>query len=80
MKKKKAPSLKAKRLKLGINQTRFWARVGVTQSGGSRHESGTNPITKPVALMIDLVYGDTPLATLAALRGVTKEQLIEGGL
>jgi transcriptional regulator with XRE-family HTH domain len=31
---------RALRLKLGINQLDFWARLGVTQSGGSRYETG----------------------------------------
>ena len=28
------------RRKLGLNQQQFWSRIGVTQSGGSRYESG----------------------------------------
>ena len=38
---------------LGENQTAFWSRFGVTQSGGSRYESGRN-IPKPVRLLIAL--------------------------
>ena len=34
----------------------FWKRVGVTQSGGSRYESGRN-IPRPVQLLLTLVYG-----------------------
>ena len=30
------------RKKEGLNQKDFWARYGVTQSGGSRYESGRN--------------------------------------
>ena len=30
------------RKKLGLNQMDFWSRIGVTQSGGSRYESGRN--------------------------------------
>ena len=30
------------RRKLGLNQQQFWSRIGVTQSGGSRYESGRN--------------------------------------
>lgn len=33
------------------NQSEFWKRFGVTQSGGSRYESG-RPIPKPTALLI----------------------------
>ena len=32
--------IKAYRLSRGENQTQFWTRFGVTQSGGSRYESG----------------------------------------
>lgn len=32
--------LRAYRESLGENQTTFWNRFGVTQSGGSRYESG----------------------------------------
>jgi transcriptional regulator with XRE-family HTH domain len=28
------------RHKLGLNQSAFWSELGVTQSGGSRYESG----------------------------------------
>ena len=35
------------RKKLGLNQMDFWSRIGVTQSGGSRYESGRN-MPKPV--------------------------------
>ena len=35
------------RKKLGLNQQEFWSQIGVTQSGGSRYESGRN-MPKPV--------------------------------
>lgn len=44
------------RTDLGMNQTEFWARVGVTQSGGSRYESGRRP-GKPVQMLLALAYG-----------------------
>jgi predicted transcriptional regulator len=28
------------RRKLGMNQSEFWSKLGITQSGGSRYESG----------------------------------------
>jgi hypothetical protein len=34
--------IKAFRQKHGMNQSQFWGRVGVTQSGGSRYESERN--------------------------------------
>jgi transcriptional regulator with XRE-family HTH domain len=43
------------RKKLGLNQQEFWTRIGVTQSGGSRYESGRN-MPKPVKELLRLVY------------------------
>ena len=39
------------RTKENLNQTAFWTRYGVTQSGGSRYESGRN-IPKPLAILL----------------------------
>ena len=39
------------RKKEGINQKDFWTRYGVTQSGGSRYESGRN-IPKPLMILL----------------------------
>lgn len=39
----------------GLNQTDFWSKVGVTQSGGSRYEKGRD-IPKPVRALLRLVY------------------------
>jgi hypothetical protein len=38
---------------LGENQSLFWTRFGVTQSGGSRYESGRN-MPKPVRMLVSL--------------------------
>ncbi len=43
------------RKKLGINQMDFWSKLGVTQSGGSRYESGRS-MPKPVRELLRLVY------------------------
>ena len=43
------------RKKLGLNQMDFWSRIGVTQSGGSRYESGRN-MPKPVRELLRLVH------------------------
>ena len=43
------------RRKLGLNQNDFWSKVGVTQSGGSRYESGRN-IPPPVRELVRLLY------------------------
>lgn len=39
------------RRKKNLNQKDFWAQYGVTQSGGSRYESGRN-IPKPLAILL----------------------------
>ena len=43
------------RRKLGMNQQQFWSRLGVTQSGGSRYESGRN-MPRPVQHLLRLVH------------------------
>jgi transcriptional regulator with XRE-family HTH domain len=43
------------RTKLGLNQQEFWTRIGVTQSGGSRYESGRE-MPKPVQELLRLVH------------------------
>ncbi|WP_092400925.1 MULTISPECIES: helix-turn-helix domain-containing protein [Candidatus Ichthyocystis] len=53
--KKKKVSPREIRKKLGLNQQQFWEQVGVTQSGGSRYESGRS-IPKPVLMLLQLVH------------------------
>lgn len=43
------------RQRLGLNQQQFWSAVGVTQSGGSRYESGRN-MPRPVVELVRLVH------------------------
>lgn len=43
------------RRKLGLNQHDFWTKIGVTQSGGSRYESGRT-MPKPVRELLRLVH------------------------
>ena len=43
------------RKKLGLNQQQFWSKIGVTQSGGSRYESGRN-MPRPVRELLRLVH------------------------
>ena len=45
------------RHRLGLNQQEFWGRIGVTQSGGSRYESGRS-MPKPVKELLRLVHVD----------------------
>jgi transcriptional regulator with XRE-family HTH domain len=39
---------------LDVNQSAFWRRIGITQSGGSRYETGRN-VPKPVQLLLALI-------------------------
>ena len=41
------------RKKLRLNQSAFWSTLGVTQSGGSRYESGRG-LPQPAALLLTL--------------------------
>lgn len=45
------------RRRLGLNQQQFWGMIGVTQSGGSRYESGRS-MPKPVQQLLRLVHVD----------------------
>jgi len=44
------------RWKLGMNQTDFWSPFGVTQTCGSRYESGRS-IPRPVQILLAAKYG-----------------------
>lgn len=46
-------NLAALRKDFAENQETFWRRFGVTQSGGSRYESGRN-IPTPIAILVAL--------------------------
>ena len=43
------------RRELGHNQTDFWGRIMVTQSGGSRYENGRD-MPQAVRLLLNLTY------------------------
>ena len=51
----------ALRKKLKFNQRDFWSRIQVTQSGGSRYETGRN-LPAPVLLLLHLTYAPTARA------------------
>ena len=59
----------AMRKKANLNQSEFWSPIGVTQSGGSRYESGRN-IPRPVQMLLRIAYGTKAQAAkqLEALR------------
>lgn len=46
---------RALRESLKLNQSEFWSKVGVTQSGGSRYESGRK-VPKPAAILAHRIY------------------------
>ena len=72
------------RKKLSLNQSDFWSKIGITQSGGSRYESGRS-MSKPVRELLRLVYLEhVPRATangtdlrIAALLREQKPDLYE---
>lgn len=61
--------IRAFRKKWSMNQSEFWSRVGVTQSGGSRYESGRN-IPRPVRILLAVTYAPDGQSTktVGALR------------
>ena len=62
----KVPNPREIRRKLGLNQQEFWGKVGVTQSGGSRYESGRN-VPRPVRELLRIVHVEG--IDLARVRG-----------
>ena len=48
-------NLRKLRHSLGLNQQEFWMAVGVTQSGGSRYETGRS-MSNPVRELVRLVH------------------------
>ena len=61
---------RAIRQRLGMNQQDFWGQIGVTQSGGSRYESGRE-MPKPVRELLRLVHVDR-----LNLRNITRNDLM----
>jgi predicted transcriptional regulator len=51
----KTLNLRKLRRDLGLNQHEFWSAVGVTQSGGSRYETGRT-MSRPVRELVRLVH------------------------
>ena len=65
-KKVSAASIVKERQEQGLNQRDYWAQYGVTQSGGSRYESGRD-IPKPLSILM----------ALAANGKVSKKDLLD---
>lgn len=57
LKKITGKSMLALRKRLNLNQGDFWKLVSVTQSGGSRYESG-RAIPKPTAIALAFMLGE----------------------
>jgi len=77
---KKLPSIRnyrELRRKMNFSQYKFWSRIGVTQSGGSRYET-MRKVPKTTQTVIDLTYGplNTAVERLAAMRGITVAELL----
>ncbi len=51
----KKPNPRDIRRKRGLNQQQFWPSIGVTQSGGSRYESGRR-MPAPVRELLRIVH------------------------
>ena len=69
----KAIDVKALRTKLGKNQTEFWSHIGVTQSGGSRYESGRE-IPDAVQFMLNIAYVWTEKQVLSEIEKLRSHQ------
>ena len=62
-------NLRELRESLGLNQSAFWSKFGVTQSGGSRYENERSMPTPLKLLMqawLDKIVDDAMLAKLAS--------------
>ena len=67
--------VKALRRQLGLNQTQFWSKVHVTQSGGSRYENERS-VPKPVQALLALAYGPEAQAQ-ALFESLRKRDVVE---
>lgn len=65
------------RKKLRMNQHAFWSGLGVTQSGGSRYETGRN-LPRPAALLLTLrETGKITVAELEAAMAFIKKAKVK---
>ncbi|MQY50772.1 helix-turn-helix domain-containing protein [Rhodocyclus gracilis] len=53
-----------------LNQAQFWGPIGVSQSGGSRYESGRK-LPKPIQLLLAIAHGSEAVSrkAVAEIRG-----------
>lgn len=54
---KSGPEVRKYRLSKDMDQGSFWRRISVTQSGGSRYETGRE-MPEQVAMMLTIAYGE----------------------
>lgn len=62
------------RNRLGLTQTQFWKTLGVSQSAGSRYETGA-AIPEATRMLLTIVYGSEEQSAnlVAALRATVAE-------
>lgn len=60
------------RERLGEGQWQFWSRLGVTQSGGSRYETGRR-IPRPIQILLAVACG-TERQMLAMVRRLRRHR------
>lgn len=73
-------NLKELRISLGLSQTEFWGRIGVSQTSGSRYES-YRELPEPITILIDMAYNftlDQAIDHLKIIRGVRQETVRNG--
>jgi DNA-binding transcriptional regulator YiaG len=63
----------AHRRKLALNQSDFWKRVAIGQSGGSRYESGRK-LPRPVQILLHLAYAPEAQANAVLLHLRTQDK------
>ena len=66
--------IRAYRKELRLTQTNFWVPLGITQSAGSRFESGRE-LSGPIQILLNLALGteDTATTIVASLRAAIGE-------
>lgn len=62
----------AMRRRLGLSQALFWNRIGVTQSAGSRYETGTRRLWTPIQMLIEIAHGTKAKRVFNGLRRAVK--------
>jgi transcriptional regulator with XRE-family HTH domain len=66
--KKRLSAVLQLRKQLGLNQSEFWGRLGISQSGGSRYEKENRGMPTPVSILLDIAYGKNPEKAVKRLR------------